>query len=83
MSTGLASTADDQKYEILGKYELKSGSLSKTVRSRLKKGRFPLRPSQDVTLATIHGAEMQCAQECSKTDCGAFYVQARPKLRFK
>ena len=40
MSTGLASTADDQKYEILGKYELKSGSLSKTVRSRLKKDDF-------------------------------------------
>ena len=34
--TGLASTVDDQKYEILGKYELKAGSLSKTVRSRLK-----------------------------------------------
>ena len=33
--SGLASTADDQKYEILGKYELKSGSLSKTVRSKL------------------------------------------------
>ena len=40
MSTGLASAADDQKYEILGKYELKSGSLSKTVRSRLKKDDF-------------------------------------------
>merc|ERR1712233_233177 len=57
---GLASTADDQTYEILGKYELKDGSLSKT----------------DVTLATGHGVEMQCAQECSKAACGAFYVQA-------
>ena len=28
---GLAFTADDQTYEILGKYELKDGSLSKTV----------------------------------------------------
>ena len=42
--SGLASTTDDQKYEILGKYELKSGSLSKTVRSKLngdlEKGRM-------------------------------------------
>merc|ERR1712110_43697 len=58
--TGLASTADDQTYEILGKFELKSGSLSKT----------------DVTLPTSHGVEMQCAQNCSKAACGAFYVQA-------
>ena len=33
--------------------------------------------SQDVTLATSHGAEMQCAQECSKAACGAFYVQVK------
>ena len=33
--------------------------------------------SQDVTLATSHGVEMQCAQECSKAACGAFYVQVK------
>ena len=33
--------------------------------------------SQDVTLATSFGSEMQCAQACSKADCGAFYVQVR------
>ena len=28
-------------------------------------------------MATSHGVEMQCAQECSKAACGAFYVQVK------
>merc|ERR1712062_893787 len=54
-----SAAAEDEKFEILGKYKLKDGSLSKT----------------DITLATSFGSEMQCAQVCSKADCGAFYVQ--------
>ena len=56
-------------YEILGQYQLKAGSLSKTVREVV------CEPGQEVVLPTAHGAEMQCAQECSKAECGAFYVQ--------
>ena len=70
---GRSKIWDSGKVRTEGRKSFENGKI-KTESGRWL---FSLTTSQDVTLATSHGVEMQCAQECSKAACGAFYVQVK------